>query len=321
MGTEFYVNATFQNNRGQTIPAVPGLLVWSFFGSMGSGNNGNLAPGGQPTIIYGTPTIAANFITTGRAGTSAVLSQPAPVGGVAAQPTVVSGGTNYNFPYKINYSGGGGSGASDITVVSGGAVTGLTSHVGGSGYTSAPASGTIYGNYDLVDTQITRAGGLLASGWTIAMVCRTPAAGVASPVFGDSYSPNQVGSPMFCQMNPTGNTFRSNFFVGGQVTLNLPSTTNNWRFVAETYSGGASGTEFLYSLSDGLSGTYVIPSGVAASTAQLTLGGGPAAGGAGNNTTDMAFAMVCAGALPQATLQAIYTSVKSVLANRGVVVV
>ena len=52
--------------------------------------------------------------------------------------TVVSGGTGYSNGSLVTFTGGGGSGALGITVVSGGVITSITMLGYGSGYTSAP---------------------------------------------------------------------------------------------------------------------------------------------------------------------------------------
>jgi hypothetical protein len=319
MGVETRTNLTFQNYRAQTVTAIPGLLTWAFFGSMGSGNNGNQAPGGPALVQYGAPTLSANYITLGRLGTLATIQTPTFTGGVLNPPVLLTGGNNYSFSARITYSGGGGSGASDQTVVSGGAVTGFINHNGGTSYTSAPTPNGPYGNPDVIDTALSRAAYLFTPGWTIATVCRAYASGVPATVFGDSYAVGQIGFPMGVLMQASSNnTLKASMFTGSDININLPSVATQWRFVAHTYSGGAAGTENLYSLSDGMAGTPYTGSGAQASSAQLTLGATPQSGSL--NTIDIAFAMVCAGPLSQSALTPIYNSVKSILATRGLTV-
>jgi uncharacterized repeat protein (TIGR01451 family) len=53
--------------------------------------------------------------------------------------TITNGGSGYTSAPTVNFVGGGGSGATGIATISGGAVTGVTITNGGSGYTSPPS--------------------------------------------------------------------------------------------------------------------------------------------------------------------------------------
>jgi YHYH protein len=71
--------------------------------------------------------------STGAAGVATIS------GGAVTLVTVSAGGSLYQSPPAVTFTGGGGSGASATAVVSGGVVAGVTMVSGGLGYTSAPA--------------------------------------------------------------------------------------------------------------------------------------------------------------------------------------
>jgi hypothetical protein len=71
---------------------------------------------------------------TAATATATVDTTPGPVTAI----TVTNGGTNYGSGTFVTITGGGGSGATAVPVLSGGVVTGITLTNGGSGYTSAP---------------------------------------------------------------------------------------------------------------------------------------------------------------------------------------
>ena len=71
--------------------------------------------------------------STGAAGVAAIN------GGAVASVTVSTGGSLYQSPPTVTFTGGGGNGAAATAVVSGGVVSAVTMVSGGAGYTSAPA--------------------------------------------------------------------------------------------------------------------------------------------------------------------------------------
>jgi hypothetical protein len=320
MGTEQRVSNTFQNYRGQIVPSVPGLLHWAFYGSMGSGNQANQAPGGPPSTQFGTVTQGPNYVTEGQVGTFPVWSSPINVsGGQVVSPTLVSGGSNYNFVSRMVYTGGGGSGASDVTTIGGGQVTGLNSglKVPGSGYTTSPSPSNVSGNMSCIDTGIPRSQ-VFSGGWTIGLVCRIPGSGAISIPATDAYDYRATGFNFTFQMQQVTNSCKIVMFTATDVSLTLPSSLTNWRFFIASNSGGAAPTLNLYSMSDAMQGTPYVGSGSLATFQQMTFGGGPLA--TGGPTTDIAFTMMAAGPLSYAACVPIYNSVKSVLANRGLII-
>jgi hypothetical protein len=78
-------------------------------------------------------------------------------GGAVVSVTVSNGGTLYQSPPLVTFSGGGGSGASATAVISGGVVTAVNMVSGGSGYTSAPTV-TIGGVRRMVSGYVRRDG-------------------------------------------------------------------------------------------------------------------------------------------------------------------
>lgn len=328
MGSELRINSvTFANWRTSVPASIPGLLTWAFFGSMGTGNNGNLIAGGPSLVTRGSLSVlSSNYITMGQFGTSAVVTPPTQTGGVLNNNAVVtSGGTNYTLPSRLVYAGGGGSGGSDVTVVSGGAVTGLTSHAGGSGYTDTPTAGAVPGNQTLLDTQITRntlASGvsLLTGGFTAMMVVRAPASGAPTQLWQEAYGvPLVTGYPTAGTIQQS--TQRIQLVGPATLTINLPSSATLWRFVAFTFSGTATDTPnvwTVYSISDALS-QAATQAGALQNGQQLTIGGGPT-NTSNSQTGDYAFLMVCGGALDETALTNIADPVRSILAARGITV-
>jgi len=65
-----------------------------------------------------------------------------------ASVTIVGGGTGYSTAPRVQFSGGGGSGAVATTTLTAGVITGVTIVSGGSGYTSAPTVTFIGGTSD-----------------------------------------------------------------------------------------------------------------------------------------------------------------------------
>jgi hypothetical protein len=78
-------------------------------------------------------------------------------GGVVTSVTVTAPGSLYQTPPAVTFSGGGGSGASGIGVVTGGVITAVTMISGGSGYTSTPTV-TIGGVRAMVSGYVQRNG-------------------------------------------------------------------------------------------------------------------------------------------------------------------
>jgi hypothetical protein len=319
MGTGRLIQTRFTNSRIPVIPAIPGLLSMSFYGSMGSGNNGNLVLGGPPLVQWGVMPLGLNYISPGTIGTFATIATPTVTAGAVNPPVLLTGGSNYVLPSRIQYFGGGGNGATDYSVVGGGQVTGFINHAGGTGYTTAPTSGGPAGNVSVLDTGIGRAS-ILTPGWTIATVCRVPALGPPSLLFGDSYAPLVTGFPMSANLQNTANLLTLNMFSGPDCSIQLPSAATQWRFIAHTFSGVASGICNLFSLSDGLQSppSPSHPNAALANGQQICFGGAPQVGN--NQQIDVSFSMVASGPLSYATLQPIYASVKQVLASRNITV-
>lgn len=325
MGSELRLaNATFSNWRTATVDSIPGLLTWAFFGSMGTGNNDNLVAGGPELLTHGSLAVmATNYVRLGQFGTSAVVVPPTQTGGVLNNnASVSSGGTNYTLPARLAY--GGGSGGYDITTVSGGAVTGLTGHVGGSGYTT-PTIGAIPGNQTFLDTQITRSTladgeSLLTGGYTVMMAARVPSSGAPTQLWSETYAAQPVTG--YATAGTMQNSSQRIQFTGpATLNIDLPSPATNWRFIAWTFSGTSTGTPNVwtaYSISDALSET-VTQSGAVQNGHQLAIGGAPS-NTSNAQTGDYAFLMVCGGALDETALTNIADPVRSILAARGITV-
>ena len=64
---------------------------------------------------------------------------PSPGPGPVVGLTLEEGGTKYDTPPTVTLNGGGGTGATAVAVVDGGAVVSLALTGGGSGYTSVPS--------------------------------------------------------------------------------------------------------------------------------------------------------------------------------------
>lgn len=328
MSSELIISGvTFSSSIGKALPSIPGLLSLGFFGSGGDGVNTNRAPGGPSFATIGNaPAVSSNYITLNPNNTQATATATISGGAVNAI-TITGGGANYVFPPIVAFSGGGGTGASATTVLSGGVVTGITNLVGGSGYTSAPTISLITGNNGGIDTGVTRAS-VLSAGWTWACVARVPSSGVPSELMGDINASTSLGFniTMMLQNFAAGHANNPTLYLSFNSTerafVVLPSATA-FRFYACTYSGGAGGTFNLYSVSDTLTATPYTASGISAgANQQVHLGAHTNFEGVSNcNTADMPFSMVSSGPLSLGSLQAIYTSVKSVLARRGVSVV
>ena len=321
MSSEIRVGGvSFTNYRATVIPAISGLLHWTFYGSMGSSGGVNLAPGGPANTQLGSLTVeGTNYITQGAKGSYPTWSTPTLSGGAVVAPSLLTGGSNYYKAQRMTYAGGGGSGASSIVTISGGAVTGIGSHTGGSDYVSAPTPNSVPGNTDCIDTGINRAD-LTATGWTMAGVFRCPTSGSPSTLFGDAYDSTATGFPMFVTMQTAGG-LRAQMFTSPDITIALPSSVANWRFIALTVGGTGNKTLNLYSPGDSLSDTYTYGGGSSVGTTNLkaTFGSVPtAASNAG--TTDMAFSMLTTGVKLESEINTIYAAVKGFLASRSITV-
>jgi uncharacterized protein (TIGR02217 family) len=137
--------------------------------------NGGSGYTSNPTVVFtggGGTGAAANAVRTGNIVTSIVMTNngtgytSAPtisftggsgsgatatttLTGRVSAVTLANGGTGYGVVVPtVSFSGGGGTGASVTATISGGIVTGFTSLVGGSGYTTAPTIDIISGNGD-----------------------------------------------------------------------------------------------------------------------------------------------------------------------------
>lgn len=322
MSTEVRVGGvTFSSYRATIIPAISNLLHWTFYGSMGSSGGVNLAPGGPTNVQLGSLTVlGTNYITLGNKGTYPTWSVPSLSGGGVVAPTLLTGGSNYYKAQKFTYSGGSGSGASSITTISGGAVTGIGSHTAGTGYLTSPTVGNAPGNTDCIDTGITRTS-LMATGWTMAGVFRCPTSGAPSTLFGDQYDSTATGFPCFVTLQ-TATGLKTSMFSAPEITLAMPSSVANWRFIALTIGGTGNKVMNLYSPGDSLSGTYTYVGGgtVTAPGLQVIFGSSPSTT-TNTGTTDMAFSMVCSGVKTGGEITTIYDAVKGFLASRSVTVV
>lgn len=69
---------------------------------------------------------------------SGATATAARTSGAVSAVTVTAGGSNYNYPPTVTFTGGGGTGATATAVLTGGVVTAITVTAGGSGYTSDP---------------------------------------------------------------------------------------------------------------------------------------------------------------------------------------
>jgi hypothetical protein len=121
---QYYVNqfATFQPPSGLT-------------GGVGANTNLLTLDNPAPSTLAVGMTVSGPGIAPAPGTTVTVLGiTPDGVNRVA----VTSGGSGYTSAPTVNFTGGGGSGASAVAVVSGGVVTGVTIINAGSGYTSAP---------------------------------------------------------------------------------------------------------------------------------------------------------------------------------------
>jgi len=322
MSTEVRVGGvTFSSYRATIIPAISNLLHWTFYGSMGSAGGVNLAPGGAANTQLGSLTVlGTNYITQGAKGSYPTWTSPTLSGGGVVAPTLLTGGSNYYKAQKMTYNGGGGSGAGSIMTIGGGAVTGIGSHTAGTGYTTPPTVGGVAGNTDCVDTGITRTS-LLTTGWTLAGVFRCPTSGAPSTLFGDHYDSLATGFPCFVTLQ-TATGLKTSMFSAPEITLAMPSSVANWRFIALTIGGTGNKVMNLYSPGDSLSGTYTYVGGgtVTGTDLQRTFGSTPTQA-SNTGTTDMAFSMVCSGVKTGGEITTIYDAVKGFLASRSVTVV
>lgn len=132
----------FQTHANYSWPAgFPGRIASANpMRSVVSGSEGFRAGYGGVTIgafawidADGTTVISRVQETGSGAAGTAVLTAAA-VSGV----TITNGGSQYDDPPAVTFTGGGGAGAAGTAVVSNGVVTGVTITAGGTGYTSAP---------------------------------------------------------------------------------------------------------------------------------------------------------------------------------------
>jgi hypothetical protein len=330
MGSELRINnASFTNYRTMVPLPIPGLFIWAFFGSMGSGNNANLIASGPTLIQAGPVTTAANYKTLGLFGTPATYKNPTiGAGGTLNNDGgVLAGGSDYhNLLASIGWSGAGATQTSNDTLItSGGQVTGLTNHTPGAGYTTVTGVVSGPGNSGLIDTSVNRnyvvnGLSLLTGGWTIAVVARVPATGAPSMLFGDRYSVAITGFPVAVTMQHALLRISGGMFATKNITL--PSAATNWRFISHTFTGTTSATpniDTIYDASDNMSVVNGPTAGSIQNGEQFYFGPGPSSGN--NAPCDIAFAMMCGGALNQTQLNTVYASVKGVLASRNITVV
>lgn len=319
---------TFSGSVAKALPVIPDLLALGFFGSGYDGINTNRAPGGPAFGSIGNvPIFSSNYLTVGPGVTASGWTITRSGNAVSAVSAPTIGGTNYGGTVApiFTFSGGGGSGASATPVVSGGAVTGFTSIVGGTGYTSDPTGSIFGGNISCLDLGTPRSD-LLTSGWTTALVCRVPASGGPCVLASDKVqSGNPIGFGILWKMQNVNTNHSSTPTLSIDVAaqdnawFSLLSSATQWRFVTLTYAGTGTGVFTMRSLSDDLSATYTNASLSAASSQQMHLGADPY-GTSTQGNPDVAFAMQCGSVLDLTTQQNVYVSVKSLLARRGITV-
>ena len=110
-------------------------------------------------------------------------------------------------------------------------------------------------------------------------------------------------------------------FVTPDISIALPSSVANWRFVALTVGGAGNKTLNLYSPGDGLSGTYTYGGGGSVGTTNIKATFGSVPSAASNvGTTDMAFSMLTTGVKTESEIDTIYAAVKGFLASRSITV-
>jgi hypothetical protein len=160
----------------------------------------------------------------------------------------------------------------------------------------------------------------LPAGSTFVSISATRTSGESS-IFTDQTAPVGPFGGLFT-MGITGNSNTLNGGLVSNISLTLPSAVNQWRFVAASYSGGASGSLSLYSLSDNLSTGPTAQTGISNATAQqLHLGPSPYISSTATAAEiDLSAYLVSSPALSLSALQAIYPSMKSILARRGITV-
>lgn len=118
--------------------AFPGLRSSNVFrkGTL----EGVLSPGGSATMNVWAPSGGSGFAGTAvRTGNS------------VTSVTITNGGSGYEYPPAISFTGGAGSGATAVAVLTDGVVTSVTITAGGTGYTSNP---TVAVNNGEIDTGI-----------------------------------------------------------------------------------------------------------------------------------------------------------------------
>jgi hypothetical protein len=180
-----------------------------------------------------------------------------------------------------------------------------------------------------IDTQNQRNSTLLAAGWTWALVTRTTGSGALSaPTMTDTAAaggtlPANTTMTGIVQQNPgASNVYIESQAIGIKATLVLGSPCSNWHFLAQTYTGGATGTLSLAEYTN-------VPAGSTPATfVAVSLAAGlnsPMFGATGTGfngytyMTDVAWGMVVQGPMLQTDLAAMAASIRPWLARRGIV--
>ena len=137
--------AIFNLNGGtvktQSIGTGGGISYLNFNGGtlQAAANNTTFLNGNGATLLTGA-NIFSSGATIDTNGFADTIVQPllAPTGNGLSSIAVTTGGAGYIGAPEVTITGGGGTGASAIAIVSGGVVTGYTITSPGTGYTSAP---------------------------------------------------------------------------------------------------------------------------------------------------------------------------------------
>jgi hypothetical protein len=334
MGSEIILSGvTFSNSIAKALPAIPNLQVLSFFGNSYDNININRVPGG-PTLtpIGPAANYSSNAVNLGLNGitptATAITSGGALTGAAIA---IITPGSNLTSSPFITVGSGVNAGLAN-GIISGGQLTGASIIAAGSGLSNASPVNVIGGNYSYFNTGLIRTSASLAAGWTYAAVVRvTNLTGVYSSIFTDDNGTSNGINYQLSMRNqdgansslPTLSLIENGIF---KQFITLPSSTAVYRFVAVTFSGGATGGVMnLYDLTDNLTAApYNTPTLGFAGNETLLIGPrGTTVNNAGSTSNvpfDIAFAMVTSSPLSLISLQAIYASVKSSLARRVITI-
>jgi hypothetical protein len=131
-----FKNGNFTVPEGSQIMITSLQIPYSWYNVSSRYNNTNFR------LHWPSPTVSSCTITAGGSGyTSAPIvaftGTPPPVNSVASV-TITSGGSGFTSAPTVAFSGGGGTGATAITVLTGAAVSSIIVTNVGTGYTSAP---------------------------------------------------------------------------------------------------------------------------------------------------------------------------------------